>query len=73
MLKLNRVKTADKIRDMVKDSAFSVTELAEMAGFGQQNIYQWQELVCLPSIEKLFKLAYALDCKVEDLIVMEES
>jgi DNA-binding XRE family transcriptional regulator len=70
-LELEQVlKSKIKIRLAVLDK--SQTELAEQMGVTKQTMNGWVSGRVVPPMEKGFKIAKLLDCRVDDLWVYEE-
>lgn len=55
------------IREYRQAAGMSQRKLAAMIGVTQGAIHQWEVGKTLPMVDKLFKLADALGCQVNDL------
>lgn len=58
------------IREYRQAAGMSQRKLAAMIGVTQGAIHQWEAGKTLPMVDKLFKLADALGCQVNDLCRM---
>ena len=56
------------LRDLLKEARMTQTDLAEMTGIPKSSISRYIKGQRIPSVTTIIKMAYALDCSVEDLI-----
>lgn len=64
--------TAKRISDLIKNSNYKVSQLQNLFCFeSPQAIYNWKEGKSLPSLDNLYRLAYFLNTKIDDIIVGE--
>lgn len=65
--------TGDHIYHLMTINNLSVKSLQEMMGLSTPpSIYKWIRGKCLPTIDNLVILAHIFDCKIDDIIVLEE-
>ena len=65
--------TGDHIYHLIQINKLSVKSLQEMLGLStRQSIYKWIWGKCLPTLDNLVILAHIFDCKIDDIIVLEE-
>ena len=64
--------TGNRIKDLVKQSSYSVDEISGMLFVHPQAIYKWIYGKALPTLQNLLNLAKVLRVKPEDIIIFEE-
>lgn len=65
--------TGDHIYHLMTINNLSVKTLQETLGLStRQSIYKWIWGKCLPTLDNLVILAHIFDCKIDDIIVLEE-
>lgn len=63
--------TGNNIKKLRTERGISVRELQRVLTFiSPQSIYKWENGYCLPSLDNLLLLAFYLDLKVEDILVV---
>ena len=61
----------NNVRQKRKSKGLTQKELAELAGVGRVTISNIETERYVPGVDIALKIAEALDCKVEDLFVLE--
>lgn len=61
----------EKIKARASEKGFSIRKLEIAAGVSNGAIVRWNEKT--PSIDKVFRVAKVLDCKVDDLVKDEDA
>lgn len=56
------------LRDLLKEARMSQQELAEDTGIAKSTISKYVNGTQVPSVFTIIKLAYSLNCSVEDLM-----
>lgn len=56
-----------RIKECISESGYTRKHIAENLGVSHQQISNWVVGKSYPTTEKAFKLAYMLNCKVDDL------
>ena len=66
-------KTGDNIKEIREKRHVSVAELQRYLGLSApQAIYQWQQGICLPSVDNLCALSHLFDIPMDDIIVLTD-
>lgn len=60
--------TGGHIAAVRKAAKLSQRQLAAIVGCTQNNIFRWETGAVEPGAQKLYRLAQALDCTIDDLI-----
>lgn len=56
----------DNIRAKCKENNVTLAEVERQCGLGTRTIYRWDE--CVPSIDKVKRVADFLNCSVDELL-----
>lgn len=69
---INLIETGQNIKRLRCEAGVSVRELQDILGFANpQAIYKWQHGECLPAIDNLVILAFALGVTVDEILVID--
>lgn len=70
---VNKVETGANIRRILRLNHMSISQLQmELKMTSATQIYSWCRGDYMPSIDRLVQMSRLFNCKVEDLLVMEE-
>ena len=65
---INTIETGRKIRELIKHSRYSVTDVSDILNISKTAMYCWFRGESLPSIDNLCLLAELLEIRVDDMI-----
>lgn len=70
---IDKQRTGNKIKMLMKNKHVSVSQLQLALGMASAtNVYSWLRGQNIPSPDKLVQIATVLDCKVDDLLIIQE-
>lgn len=70
---INKVKTGENLKRLMRYKHITISQLQMKFGMASAtNIYAWCRGEYVPSPEYLVQLASILDCKVDDILIVEE-
>lgn len=58
----------DNLKCLLREARMSQQELADLSGLSKYTISNYIRAERMPSIKAVLKIAYALDCQLDDLI-----
>lgn len=74
MVSIDTKATGNNIKKLIKQQGITVSKLQHLLGFGTpQAIYKWLNGTHMPNIDNLFYLADILGCKVDQIVVTNNS
>lgn len=72
MSTVNLKATGANIKRMMINDGLSVGDLQKILGFNTKNaIYKWRRGETMPSIDNLVILADVLNCKLDDIVIVD--
>lgn len=69
---INPEKTGQRIKELRKQSGFTVSQIAEMLETSEVAVYKWQSGGALPSLENMLLLGRIFEVPVESIVVEYE-
>ena len=70
---IDKARTGNKIKILMQQKRKTVSQLQLDLGMASAtNIYAWLRGDFVPSTDKLVQIAKILDCKVDDLLIIQE-
>ena len=69
---INMIATGQNITERMIAAGITVKKLQNIFGFSTpQAIYKWKNGVAIPTVDNLVILAMILNCKIDDLLVID--